>query len=59
MEKLFAAVRDRHPGFDVVDFRLLVDQRSEGSESADDLDAQLAAAVASAELKDLSTVCGN
>lgn len=49
MEKLFAAIRDRHPGFEVVDVKLLANQHEVDGQDASELDEQLARAVREAD----------
>ncbi|MCO6383760.1 hypothetical protein [Oceanicola sp. 502str15] len=47
MDKLFAAIRDRHPGCEIVDVRFLVNklQLDPNGHDVDDLDEALAGAV--------------
>ena len=49
MEKLFDALRSQHPGCEVVDVRFLVNLYQVDDQNVDELDKQLALAVASAE----------
>jgi hypothetical protein len=56
MEKLFAALRERHPGYEPVDVRFLVNQMEVNGRSASALDEELAKAVASAEVVPIETV---
>ena len=56
MQKLFAALRERHPGYEPVDVRFLVNQMEVDGRSAGVLDAQLAKAVADAEVVAFETV---
>lgn len=53
MEKLFDAIRDQHPGCEVVDVRFLVNQYEVDDQDVDELDKQLAEAVQTAEEKDI------
>jgi len=53
MEKLFAELRKRHPGYEVVDVRFTIDQR-EPCRKNPDLDAQMAKAVRKAKRVELS-----
>lgn len=55
MEKLFAALRERHPGYDVVDVRFLVDHNHVNGRSASALDRAFAKAISDAERIDLAT----
>ncbi len=50
MEKLFDAIRDQHPGCEVVDVRFLVNQYDVDDQDIDDLDEKLAHAVKHAEV---------
>lgn len=54
MEKLFAALREQHLGFEVVDVRFMVSQREVKEFDLDRLDEQLAHAVNTAERIDLA-----
>ena len=45
MEKLFNALRDQHPGCEVVDVRFLVNLYQVEDQDVDDLDSELAEAV--------------
>ena len=56
MKKLFAALRERHPGYDVCDVRFLVDNNELDGRPAEDLDAAFAKAIRAAERVDLATV---
>ena len=56
MQKLFAALRERHLGYEPVDVRFLVNQMDVDGRSASALDAQLAKAVADAEVVAFETV---
>ena len=49
MEKLFQAVRERHPGFEVLDVKLLANQYEVADQSAAELDASFAEAVKTAK----------
>jgi hypothetical protein len=49
MEKLFSAIRDQHPGFEVVDFRLLANQHEVDGQDVEELDEQFAGAVRGAD----------
>ncbi len=53
MEKLFAALREKHPGFDVVDFRLLANQHEADGQDVEQIDAAFAEAVRTAESRDI------
>jgi hypothetical protein len=55
MEKLFAALRERHPGYDVVDVRFLVDQNKVDGRPAEELDDAFAKAIRKAKRVDLAT----
>jgi hypothetical protein len=55
MEKLFAALRERHPGYDVVDVRFLVDQTQVDGSPAENLDSAFAEAILKAKRVDLAT----
>jgi hypothetical protein len=55
MEKLFAALRERHPGYDVVDVRFLVDQSRVDGRPAEELDGAFAEAIQKAKRVDLAT----
>lgn len=49
MEKLFNAIRDQHPGCEVVDVRFLVNLYEVEDQDVDDLDNKLAEAVLTAD----------
>ena len=49
MEKLFAAVRDQHPGFEVLDVKLLANQHEVDGQAADQLDDMFAHAIRNAD----------
>lgn len=53
MNLLFDAIREQHPGFEVMDIRLLADQNKVADQDADELDAKFAQAIKSAERKHL------
>jgi hypothetical protein len=48
MEKFFAAIRDQHPDFEVVDVRFLAERSAACDQDAGDMDALLAEAVKNA-----------
>lgn len=48
MEKFFAALREQHPGFEVVDVRFLAERTAARDQDAGSMDADLADAVRSA-----------
>lgn len=49
MEQLFTALRDQHPGCDVVDVRFLVNLQQVEDQDVDELDNKLAQAVQTAD----------
>lgn len=49
MNQLFAAIREQHPGFEVMDVRLLANQNEVDNQDPEQLDVEFAAAVRSAE----------
>lgn len=49
MNNLFEAIRNQHPGCEVVDVRFLVDQYQVDNQDVGELDAALAKAVDAAE----------
>lgn len=49
MEQLFNALRDQHPGCEVVDVRFLVNLYEVEDQDVDDLDGKLASAVSTAD----------
>lgn len=55
MEKLFAALREKHQGFEVVDVRFLVARNEVDGRDAGRIDGALAKAVREAELVDIAT----
>lgn len=55
MEKMFAALRERHPGYEVVDVRFLVDQHEANGRPAQELDKAFAKAIRIADRIDLAT----
>ena len=58
MEKLFGALRSKHPGFDVRDVKFVVNLDEINGQKAADLDAGLAEVVKNAEiLTDASALC--
>lgn len=56
MHKLFDALREQHPGYDVVDFRLLANQQEVNGRSAKELDDEFAEAVRSAMPIDIASI---
>ena len=54
MHKLFAALREKHPGCEVVDVRFLVDHNEVNGRDASLLDAAFAKAVKTAERVELA-----
>lgn len=56
MDKLFAALRERHSGFDVVDVRFLVDQSKVDGRPGQDLDEAFAVSILKAKRVDIATV---
>ncbi len=58
MEKLFDALREKHPGYDVVDVRFLVDYQSTDGRQAAEFDGEFADAVRKAKRVDLATALG-
>lgn len=57
MEQVFAALRNRHPGYEVVDFRLSVDDNFIGP-IENDLDFKLAEAIKNAVEVDIESIFG-
>jgi hypothetical protein len=53
MDKLFDAIRNQHPGCEVVDVRFLVNQFDVNDQDVDNLDTALADAVNTAEKADI------
>lgn len=53
MNQLFEALRARHAGYEVVDFRLLANLQEINGRSAADLDVEFAAAINAAELQQM------
>lgn len=53
MDKLFAALRERHPGFSVVDVRFLVAQGDADGKTGPDLDEAFARSVFNAKRVDV------
>ncbi|WP_425051515.1 hypothetical protein [Psychromarinibacter sp. S121] len=49
MEKLFQAIRDQHPGYDVLDVKLLANQHVVADQSATELDDAFSDAILAAE----------
>ncbi|WP_156477998.1 hypothetical protein [Acetobacter malorum] len=49
MHKLFAALRDLNPGYEVADIRFLVDVAVENNQSLSEIDDQFSAAVRDAK----------
>lgn len=49
MEKLFAAICEQHPGFEVVDVKLLANQHEVNGQDSAELDEQFAKAVREAD----------
>ncbi|WP_168173897.1 hypothetical protein [Thioclava sp. DLFJ5-1] len=49
MERLFQAIREQHPGFDVLDVKLLANQHEVADQDATELDSAFAVAVNNAE----------
>lgn len=56
MEKLFAALHEKHPGYKVVDVRFLIDFNEADGRRAVDLDEAFAKAISKAERIDRATV---
>ena len=56
MEKLFAALEEKHFGYKVADVRFLVDQSSADGNEGISLDSRLAKAVRDAVPADIATV---
>jgi hypothetical protein len=56
MEKLFAALRELHPGCEVVDIRLLANQNESDDQDPRVLDGLFAAAIASAVPIEISSL---
>jgi len=56
MERLFNAIRDQHPGFEILDVAFTVNSE-EMLHNVDDLDAALAESIASAKLIDFEELC--
>ena len=56
MEKLFAALRERHLGYDVVDVRFLLDFSEVSGQRAADLDEAFAKSIVNAKRVDISTL---
>ena len=56
MEKLFAALKAQHLGFEVVDVRLLANQLEVNGRAAVDLDAEFADAITSAVAVDIASL---
>ena len=56
MNMLFAAIREQHPGFEVMDIRLLANREEVDGQSPADLDRPFAAAVRASELKLMSDI---
>lgn len=49
MEQLFQAIRDQHPGFEVLDVKLLANQHEVAGQDANELDEDFAKAIRQAE----------
>lgn len=56
MEKLFAALRERHPGYEVADVRFLVAAGEVTGRPAEELDEAFAHAIRNAERVNLADV---
>ena len=56
MEKLFAALRERHPGKEIVDVRFLLDFSEVNGQRAADLDEAFSKAIVNAKRVDVSTL---
>lgn len=48
LDKLFAAIRDQHSGYEIVDFRLLANQNEANGQDVEQLDVDFAQAVENA-----------
>lgn len=49
MDKLFQAIREQHPGFDVLDVKLLANQHEVADQDAAELDGAFAVAIENAK----------
>jgi hypothetical protein len=58
MEKLFAALQEQHPGFDVVDVRFLANQPEVNGRQALEMDEDFAKAVREATPLDIGSLAG-
>jgi hypothetical protein len=56
MEKLFAAMQEQHPGYELLDVRLLANQNEANNQDLSQLDEQFAVAVNAAVDLDLGTL---